>query len=105
MRFTELAGEKGIVGEDSFKNGDANINAQISRLKDLKAQPDVLVVTSFPPGGASAVRQLRAAGLTQPILLNDAMDGSSLVGHCSRIRSGGRLRVTVRGQYPGRRHG
>ncbi len=99
-RFGELAGAEGITGEDSFKNDDANINSQISRIKELKTQPDVLVVTSFPPGGASAVRQLRAAGFTQPILLNDAMDGSSW---WDTIPASGRsgVFVTVRGQYQG----
>ena len=99
-RFVELAGDKSIIGEDSFKNGDPNINAQISRIKGLATQPDVLVVTSFPPGGASAVRQLRSAGLTQPILLNDAMDGSSWWDSVPTNERAG-VYVTVRGEYHG----
>ncbi|MBE2276742.1 MAG: ABC transporter substrate-binding protein [Rhodobacteraceae bacterium] len=99
-RFGELAGAEAILGEDGFKNDDANINAQISRIKDLPAQPDVLIVTSFPPGGASAVRQLRSAGLTQPILLNDAMDGSSWWDTVPESGRAG-VFVTVRGHYQG----
>lgn len=100
QRYGELAGAGAILGQDSFKNDDANINAQISRIKQLATAPDVLVVTSFPPGGASAVRQLRAAGLTQPILLNDAMDGSSW---WETVPESGRkgVYVTVRGHYQG----
>lgn len=99
-RYGELAGAEAILGRDSFKNDDANINAQISRIRELKTAPDLIVVTSFPPGGASAVRQLRAAGITQPILLNDAMDGSSW---WDTVPENGRqgVYVTVRGQYHG----
>lgn len=99
-RFGELAGKDGIIGQDGFKNDDANINAQISRIKELATPTDLLVVTSFPPGGASAVRQIRAAGLTQPILLNDAMDGSSWWDTVPESGRAG-VYVTVRGQYQG----
>jgi branched-chain amino acid transport system substrate-binding protein len=77
QRFTELAGDGAIIGEDTFRNNDANINAQITNLRNLTTQPDVIVLTSFPPGGASAARQIRAAGIDTPILMNDAMDGST----------------------------
>jgi branched-chain amino acid transport system substrate-binding protein len=66
-------GEKGIVGTDSFRNDDPSIAAQITRIKALPTPPDAIYLCSFTPGGASAVRQLRAAGIDAPILAPTAM--------------------------------
>jgi branched-chain amino acid transport system substrate-binding protein len=65
-----------IVGSDTFKNGDPSIATQIARLKNTKPAPDAIALCTYPPGGINVVRQLRAAGVTTPILANDAMDGS-----------------------------
>src|SRR5262249_48577602 len=55
-RFTQLAGTS-IIGEDSFKNGDPSIASQITRIKALPKAPDVIMLCSYVPGGASAARQ------------------------------------------------
>ncbi|NRP75628.1 hypothetical protein ILFOPFJJ_06551 [Ensifer psoraleae] len=65
-----------IVGRDSFKNSDASISSQITRLKSLNPAPDAIMLCTYPPGGASAVRQLRAAGIETPVLMTMGMDGS-----------------------------
>lgn len=65
-----------IVGRDSFKNADASIAAQISRIKALPQEPDAIMLCSYIPGAASAVRQLRAAGVQSLILNGAAVDGS-----------------------------
>lgn len=65
-----------IVGRDNFKNGDASIAAQISRIKALPREPDAIMLCSYIPGAASAVRQLRAAGIQSLILNGAAVDGS-----------------------------
>jgi branched-chain amino acid transport system substrate-binding protein len=66
-------GEESILGNDTFKNDDPSIASQITRLKGLATQPDAVFICSITPGGASAVRQLRAAGVDVPILANTAM--------------------------------
>jgi branched-chain amino acid transport system substrate-binding protein len=71
--WTETAGADSILGEDTFVNSDASIASQITRIKQLSTQPDFIFLSSVTPGGASAVRQLRAAGIQQPILSNTAM--------------------------------
>lgn len=67
-----------IVARDSFKNGDPSIASQVTRLanavRDQKV--DVLMLCTYEPGGASAVRQIRAAGINLPILNGSSMDGS-----------------------------
>lgn len=73
-QFKQMEGTE-IVGEDTFKNDDTSIAAQITRIKNVEEQPDVLVLCSFLPGGASALRQIRAAGIDIPIVAGHALDG------------------------------
>lgn len=79
-RWKELAGEKALLGEDMFLNNDPSIAAQASRISGLGAQPDFVVLCSYAPGGPSAIRQLRAAGLDQPVLTGESMDGDYWAG-------------------------
>jgi branched-chain amino acid transport system substrate-binding protein len=64
-----------VLGEDTFLNSDASIDAQITRINGLSAEPDVIMFCSYAPGGPSAIRQLRAAGIDQPIITGESMDG------------------------------
>jgi len=74
-RWLELAGADGLIGEDTFGGEDPQIASQITRIKALPKQPDLIVLSSFPPGGSSAMRQLRAAGVNQPLLASESWDG------------------------------
>lgn len=74
-RWKELAGDDGLIGKDTFGGEDPQIASQITRIKGLPKQPDFVVLCSFPPGGSSAMRQLRAAGVNQPLLLSESWDG------------------------------
>ena len=67
-----------IVGQDTFKNPDPTISSQITRLNDAisKGGVDNIELCSFNPGEASAVRQLRAAGINLPIMSGTAADGT-----------------------------
>ncbi|MDH6235025.1 branched-chain amino acid transport system substrate-binding protein [Mesorhizobium soli] len=74
-RWKELAGADGLIGKDTFGGEDPQIASQITRVKGLPKEPDFVVLCSFPPGGPSAMRQLRAAGVNQPLLLSESWDG------------------------------
>jgi branched-chain amino acid transport system substrate-binding protein len=63
-----------IAGEASFKNSDPSIASQVGDIRKSKA--DVVVLCSYPPGGASAVRQIRTGGVNLPILGGGAFDGT-----------------------------
>ena len=73
--WQELKGKQAILGSDSFLNADPSIDAQVSRIKALPVQPDVIMLCSYAPGGPSAIRQLRAGGVEAPILSGESMDG------------------------------
>jgi branched-chain amino acid transport system substrate-binding protein len=67
-----------LVGKDTFKNGDPSVAGQIATMKSHANDIDVLVVSSTLPGGATAIRQIRAAGIDVPILTGDGMDSRSV---------------------------
>ena len=73
-RWAELEGTS-IVGEDTFLQDDAAIPSQVTRIENLSPQPDLIFVCSVPPGGHSAVRQIRAAGIDTHILAGQSFDG------------------------------
>jgi branched-chain amino acid transport system substrate-binding protein len=78
--WIRLAGGEGFAGEDKFLNSDPSIASQITRIKALSKKPDHIYLASFPPGGAMAVRQLRAAGIELPIVACIGMDGDYWLG-------------------------
>jgi branched-chain amino acid transport system substrate-binding protein len=65
-----------IIGRDTFKNDDPSIAAQITRIRNLDPAPDMIMLCTYVPGGASAVRQIRAAGINIPIGNGMSMDGT-----------------------------
>ena len=67
-----------IVGRDTFKNGDSSIASQITRLRSaMQAQKvDMIMLCSSLPGGGSAPRHIRAAGIDLPIFNGSSMDGT-----------------------------
>jgi branched-chain amino acid transport system substrate-binding protein len=76
--WKRLGGE--AVGSDVFKNDDPSIAAQITRIKAVSPAPDAIYLCSFTPGGASVIRQVRAAGLDIPILANVGMTDDYWLG-------------------------
>jgi branched-chain amino acid transport system substrate-binding protein len=71
-RWEKLGGK--ILGEDTFKQDDASIASQITRIKQ-SGKIDILHLCSYGGGGVSAIRQIRAAGIDTPISGGDSMDG------------------------------
>jgi len=79
-RWKTIAGDASLLGQDTFLNSDPSIAAQITRLLALPKKPDVVYLCSYVPGGASAIRQLRAAGVNEPILSAEPLDGDYWLG-------------------------
>jgi branched-chain amino acid transport system substrate-binding protein len=72
-RWEELGGE--LLGSDTFSNDDPSIAPQITRLTGLPSEPDFIILCSFPPGGATAIKQLRDAGVDVPIISQSGFEG------------------------------
>jgi branched-chain amino acid transport system substrate-binding protein len=75
QKWTQLSGKQNILGLATFKNTDPSIATQISEIKALPKPPDFIYLASLTPGGASAVRQIRAAGINVPIVAGEGMEG------------------------------
>lgn len=71
--WKKMGGE--ILGHDVYQNEDPTIQPQIDRIKALPKPPDLIENCSYVPGGASAIKQIRAAGINSAI-----GDGSSMSG-------------------------
>lgn len=63
-----------LAGQADFKNEDLSIASQIAEIK--RSGADSINVSSYPPGGASAIKQIRAAGIDLPIVATSAFDGT-----------------------------
>jgi branched-chain amino acid transport system substrate-binding protein len=84
-----------VVGFDTFVNSDASISSQITRLKATRPEPGFIYICTFPPGGTSAIRQIRAAGIRLPILTSADYDTDSWLdavpGEANTYSAGGGL--------------
>jgi len=65
-----------LTGSDTFKNDDASIASQITRIKSLPKEPDAIMLCTMMPGAVSAIKQIRAAGIKSMILNGSGVDGS-----------------------------
>ena len=65
-----------LAGSDTFKNEDASIAAQITRIKSLPKEPDAIMLCTMMPGAVRAIKQIRAAGINSMILNGSGVDGS-----------------------------
>ncbi|WP_328998729.1 ABC transporter substrate-binding protein [Kribbella sp. NBC_00709] len=63
-----------VVGTETIQQNDASFAGQVARLRESGA--DVLELCSYNPGAATALRQLRAAGVDIPVVSNISMDGN-----------------------------
>jgi branched-chain amino acid transport system substrate-binding protein len=63
-----------IAGSADFENTDESVASQVSELRDSDA--DGVVMCSYPPGGASAIKQIRSAGIDVPIQGPAGFDGT-----------------------------
>jgi branched-chain amino acid transport system substrate-binding protein len=71
-RYLQLGGQ--IVGDDTYSAGTTDFSAQIARLEGLSTPPDVIYVASGPDEIGSLVKQLREAGVDEPIVGGDGYD-------------------------------
>ena len=72
--WSKVGGGAGVAGQDTFMNSDPSIATQISKLRNAKA--DFIFLGSYAPGGASATKQIRAAGINIPIVAGSGFDGT-----------------------------
>jgi branched-chain amino acid transport system substrate-binding protein len=72
--YEELGGGT-AAGEVTFKNADTSVATQVDQIK--AADPDVVFLCSYVPGGAAAAKQLRAALPDVPVISGVGMEGTA----------------------------
>jgi branched-chain amino acid transport system substrate-binding protein len=74
-RWEELAGADSVTGYDTYNAGtDTVIAAQVSRMAEQQDRSDVIMFCGAINGG-SYIRQIRAAGIDNPMITGESMDG------------------------------
>jgi branched-chain amino acid transport system substrate-binding protein len=76
IHFESLGGE--VFFEDTYTQGQADVSAQLARIKALPEQPDFIYISSYMPDLALMIRTLRESGVTQPVVGGDAYDDPGL---------------------------
>jgi len=76
VRFEELGGE--VMFEDTYTQGQADVSAQLARIKALPKKPDFVYISSYMPDLALIIRTLRESGVTQPVVGGDSYDDPAL---------------------------
>jgi len=76
-RWLELAGTT-LAGEDSYPANVTSLATQIAGIQALPSPPDLLYVAANPDEIGLVVKELRAAGLSMPIVGGDGYDTPDL---------------------------
>lgn len=69
-----------IVGRGTFTMGQPDFSAEITNIKGLAEQPDVIMTAAYEPDFPAFIQQLRAAGLTIPVYGADAIGTPTIKG-------------------------
>ncbi len=69
--FERLGGR--VIAQESYNTGDKDFNAQITKIKNVN--PDVIYLPDYYGTVALIAKQLRAQGITKPIVGADGWDG------------------------------
>jgi branched-chain amino acid transport system substrate-binding protein len=71
-RYTEQGGK--MLLEDTYKSGDKDFSAQLTKIKNLDPQPDFVFVSAIPDDIGTIVKQARDQGVMLPIVGGDGYD-------------------------------
>ncbi|MGE0117563.1 MAG: ABC transporter substrate-binding protein [Dongiaceae bacterium] len=70
--FEKLGGK--VLARGTYALGQQDFSAEVTNIKSLDPQPDVIMTSAYEPDFPAFIRQLRAAGVTTPILGSDGID-------------------------------
>jgi branched-chain amino acid transport system substrate-binding protein len=69
-----------LVGTVDFKMGQQDFSAEVTKIKQADPKPDVIMTSAYEPDFPAFIKQLRAAGITTPVLGADAIDSPTTFG-------------------------
>ncbi len=63
-----------VVGEDTYKIGQTEFGAVVTKIQNADPQPDVIYTPMFVPDSVAFLKQLRSAGVATPFVSTDGND-------------------------------
>lgn len=80
--FAQVFGELGgnVVATGEYTMGQQDFSAEVTRIKGLDPQPDVIMTSAYEPDFPAFLKQLRAAGITAQVLGSDGIDSPTTFG-------------------------
>lgn len=76
--FRQMGGNVVAVGE--YTMGQQDFSAEVTKIKGLSPQPDVIQTSAYEPDFPAFIKQLRAAGINTPVLGSDGIDSPTTFG-------------------------
>jgi branched-chain amino acid transport system substrate-binding protein len=70
--FKKLGGH--VIGESIYALNQPDFSAEVTKIKSISPQPDVIVTSAFEPDFPAFIRQLRGAGVKIPVVCGDGID-------------------------------
>lgn len=80
--FAQVFTKKGgaLAGEGTYTMGQQDFAAEVTKIKALNPQPDVIMTAAYEPDFPAFLQQLRGAGVTAPVLGSDGIDSPTTTG-------------------------
>lgn len=70
--FEKLGGK--IAGKATYKLEQQDFSAEVTKIKALDPQPDVIMTSAYEPDFPAFIKQLRAAGVSAQVIGSDGID-------------------------------
>ncbi|HEY7687574.1 MAG TPA: ABC transporter substrate-binding protein [Dongiaceae bacterium] len=70
--FQKLGGK--VAAQGTYTFGQQDFSAEVTNIKGLDPQPDVIMTSAYEPDFPAFIKQLRGAGITTPVLGSDGID-------------------------------
>lgn len=70
--FEKLDGQ--VAGRATYKLDQQDFSVEVTKIKALAAQPDVIMTSAYEPDFPAFIKQLRAAGVTSQVIGSDGID-------------------------------
>jgi branched-chain amino acid transport system substrate-binding protein len=69
-----------VLGRGSYTMGQPDFSAEVTKIKNMDPQPDVIMTAAYEPDFPAFIQQLRAAGVTVPVYGADALNTPTIAG-------------------------
>ncbi len=66
-----------IAGKSTYKLEQQDFSAEVTKIKAISPQPDVIMTSAYEPDFPAFIKQLRSAGVTSQVIGSDGIDSAT----------------------------